>query len=633
MFVPAGKSVEYGARGWDVSPYGEWQWTPMALAGRDPIFYAQLESEIQMLHDQFGTERSSSGELVRTLVDTCLRCHAAMGKRQFEKDRTASRFTLDHVHTIGDPAKAAATDSSNYGALARDGVGCAVCHRMQLPVQPATDRRPYLQFYLESATTGNFHLGKKGEIYGPFKNEEIAPYAMEHATGLKPTHSDYLKSSQLCGTCHTVALPIVGKPLDAHPSDHANAELMKSETVPVFRKFHHHLEQATYLEWLNSAYENEINKDNPQARTCQDCHMSRGLKDPRHGIDLPQIQTRIAAIQDTSYPEAENLAPHNDLQIRFREDGYRRHNFSGLNMFLLEMFNQCDDILGVRKTDFMTGSTQGIEHAMENYVQTAQNDVASVDVAADILAPNEVTAVVVVKNKVGHRFPTGVGFRRAFIELVLVEQPEKESGSERIVWASGRTNDLGVLTGMDGEPLPTEFFASDPISGQQRYQKHHAVIRFPDQVQIYETLLRNEKGQFTTSFINGCEIVKDNRLLPRGWKQAGPGPDLTGKFLEATFPDPQTARNPRYKDGSGSDEVTYHITIPDDIAADRLQVRATLYYQAIPPYYLRNLFATAADGPATRRLHYLCSHLNLNGTPIENWKLQIASAACRVIKD
>jgi hypothetical protein len=52
--------------------------------------------------------------------------------------------------------------------------------------------------------------------------------------------------------------------------------------------------------------------------------------------------------------------------------------------------------------------------------------------------------------------------------------------------------------------------------------------------------------------------------------------------------------------------------------------------QAIPPYFLRNLFEAARNGPATRRLHYLCSQLNLKGTPIEGWKLTITSATCGV---
>ena len=134
-----------------------------------------------------------------------------MGKRQFDLDHRAAsaKFSLDHVHAVAGPDEHPGDGDSQYGALARDGVSCAVCHRMQPRPQPADDHRPYLQFFLETSITGNFHLGPQGEIYGPFKDNEIAPYAMEHATGLKPKHSEFLKSSQLCGTCHTVVLPTV----------------------------------------------------------------------------------------------------------------------------------------------------------------------------------------------------------------------------------------------------------------------------------------------------------------------------------------------------------------------------------------------------------------------------------------
>src|SRR5579859_3645259 len=36
----------------NVSPYGEWRWTPMGLAGRDPVFYSQLDSELAYLSKQ-----------------------------------------------------------------------------------------------------------------------------------------------------------------------------------------------------------------------------------------------------------------------------------------------------------------------------------------------------------------------------------------------------------------------------------------------------------------------------------------------------------------------------------------------------------------------------------------------------
>jgi hypothetical protein len=280
----------------------------------------------------------------------------------------------------------------------------------------------------------------------------------------------------------------------------------------------------------------------------------------------------------------------------------------------------------------MTGSKQGIEHAVDNFVQTANKDVASVDVTAHWQS-NRLTARVVVENKVGHRFPSGVGFRRAFLELAVVEVPRNPKEVDRIVWISGGTNELGVLTGAGGQPLATEFFTRDPQTDREQYQRHHRVITSPDQVRIYERLSRDAAGAFTTSFVRGSTVVKDNRLLPRGWKRDGPSSELTGSFLKSTHPDPETASDPHYADGSGSDEVTYSIELPGDVDPARLRVRATLYYQAIPPYYLRNLFETAPDAPATRRLHYLCSHVNLKGTPVEGWKLRIATAGCDVRQD
>jgi hypothetical protein len=619
MLVPFGKSADYGSPIWDVSPYGEWRWTPMGLAGRDPVFYAQVESELRLIDQEFGVDSKHAKELRDALTGTCLRCHGAMGRRQFDLDRGAAKepFTLAH---------AAATDGphAKYGALARDGVSCAICHRMQPKPQPAGDQRPYLQYFLQSQITGNFNLGPKGELYGPFQDNEVSPYVMEHATGWAPKHNAFLKSSQLCGTCHTVALPAIDHPLDEQEMAVFD-EVRESQTVELFRKCHHHVEQSTYLEWLNSEYENEIRPDNPKAKTCQDCHMAAGLTDERHGVDIRTLQTRIAAVQDTGYPEAENLAPADKLNVRLREQGYRRHNFSGLNAFLVELFRQHPDVLGVRSTDFMTGSLAGPEQAVAAINRTARHDTADLAVAVTAEGSNRLSATVTVTNKAGHRFPSGVGFRRAFLEVAVV-RPAANGQPEQVVWASGRTNEWGLIVGPDGKPLPTETFERDPATGRQQFQPHHRVIDSPTQVQIYETLIRNRKGELTTSFVRGCETAKDNRLLPRGWSKGGPGPALLGRFLESTWPDAETLANSRYADGRGTDEVTYKIALPPGTDASGLTVRATLYYQALPPYYLANLFRTAPDGPATQRLHSLIGLLNLQDTPLTGWKLRVAAA-------
>ena len=87
-----------------------------------------------------------------------------MGKRQFDVDHPGeeAKFSLDHVQAVAGP-------NEHYGALARDGVSCEVCHRMQPRIQPADDHRPYLQYFLETSITGNFQVGKKGEDLRPFQ--------------------------------------------------------------------------------------------------------------------------------------------------------------------------------------------------------------------------------------------------------------------------------------------------------------------------------------------------------------------------------------------------------------------------------------------------------------------------------
>lgn len=622
MFIANEKGEHaYGADGWHVSPYGEWRWTAMGLSGRDPVFYAQLESEIELLKREFDPE--TANVISENLVDTCLRCHGAMGKHQFDMDKLnpESKYTLAHVHATASSDQHIGKGDDQYGALSRDGISCVICHRMQPRPQPAEDDRPYLQFFLEHSTTGKFHLGPSDEIYGPFKDDEISPYVMEHSLGIEPKYSEYLSSSQMCGTCHTVNLPAVDRPLVTLEPEEQELDLVVGENVEVFKQFKHHVEQATYLEWLNSDYENEFNPDNPHAKSCQDCHMSKGLQDDRNNIDIDQIVTRIATVQDTTYPDAENLASHEELEIRVRESGYRRHNFSGLNAFLLEIVKQYDEILGVRKNDFMTGSTNDVDNAIENFKLIAQTQTANLKVAAEI-AQGKILADVHIENLVGHRFPSGVGFRRAFLELLVIENAG--TPSEKIVWSSGQTNELGVLVDEQGKPLPTESFDRD-AQGAEQFQKHHETIDSSNQVQIYETLLHNNNGEFTTSFIHGCDVIKDNRLLPKGWRREGPAPGvLTGNFLHATHPGPTASQDSSYQDGSGSDSVRYKIAL-DPMPQGPLTVRATLYYQAMPPYFLKNLFESAPNGEATQRLHYMLSNLDLEGTAVKDWKLFITT--------
>ena len=625
MFVPLGAAddpdrAEYGADGRHVSPYGEWRWTPMRLAGRDPIFLAQLETELAIVRREFPADEAEP--LARDLQDACLRCHGAMGQHAYHGEGgDDARFSLAHHASTATADAHIGLGEDRYGALARDGVSCLVCHRMVPKTQPTGDDRGDLRHYLDENTTGNAAFGPPGEVYGPYEDDTLRPYAMTHATGLSPKKSDYLSDSRMCGTCHVVSLPNVDMPLTGAHANHADP-LAAVDSTPRFRGFHHHVEQATYLEWLNSEFETEFTPDNPLGRSCQQCHMSDSL-------DGAPVRTRIAAIQDATYPDAENLASHRDLTIPVR-DSYRRHDFAGLNVFLLELTRQFDDVLGVRKTDFMTGSQRDLPDAIGGMVETAATRTAKIAVEATA-AEGRVIADVRVENLAGHRFPTGVGFRRAFLEVSLL------NAEGETLWVSGATDATGTLIGPDGDPLPTEFFEPD-ADGAQQFQPHHAVISDPGQVQVYETLLKNHAGRFTTSFVHGCETVKDNRLLPRGWSHDGPSPQLDGRYLAATRPGPLAANDADFTAGDGADATRYEMAVPAGVDPATCTVRARLFYQATPPYFLRNVFTGMnagpddgfEPGPAARRLHALCGHLDTAGTPIENWKLPVVAAEAGV---
>ncbi|WP_289044153.1 hypothetical protein [uncultured Aliiroseovarius sp.] len=644
MFLQTGPS--YGD-GYDISPYGEWRWSPMGLAGRDPIFLAQLESEFALL------ERAGAGDLSDALGTTCLSCHGAMGQRQLQIDAHANPdaglnpdvfkpgyLSLHAPLTQAEQAaqKAGGTyDYHQYGNLAREGVSCAVCHRIA-PPRRAEGQPDYntLDTYLMNGTTGVFQMTDADRLIGPYADVRRKP--MENAMGITPVQDDYIKSSELCGACHTINLPNVDAdmsvPLDGYTSADQDvfnraarngAALLKDNygvTYPEgLTDFQQSVEQATYLEWVNSAYSEEAT-----AQSCQDCHMKSDFRSADGTVALDRITTQIATIQDTTLPEATNLLPQDEIDVPMRE-GYRRHNFVGLNVFMVEMLRQFPTEMGMGLTQPMTYATNGAQLAIDTMAQQAREETAGIDIAVRSEATG-IMADITVTNRTGHRLPSGVGFRRAFLEVKAVD------AAGQALWCSGCTNGAGVIVDGAGAPLRTEFLDDVPEGADVAlYQPHHRVVTAQGQVQIYEELTRNAKGAFTTSFVNRVSHPKDNRLTPHGALAPGTaafeakfgGSAVTAAFMKATLPEGGAAQDPDFT--AGSDRIEYRIALPAGVDPAGVTVTATLYSQAIPPYYLKQRFDTAPDGPATRRLYYLASHLRTEGTLIEDWKLATATAS------
>jgi hypothetical protein len=567
----------------NASQYGEWRWSPMGLAGRDPVFYAQL-------HSEFSYAPSRTGDI----TNICLNCHGAMGFKSYYWDNGInpnkippdSKFQYNAEWPF---TKNPTSPQFAYGGLSRDGISCAVCHRIAPP--PNYD----LSWFLNNYINGQYDETKPGSIAGPYK--DITQFPMGQALNLKPEESQFLRSSRLCGVCHTINLPVLDSP---------NPKLMS-------------VEQATYLEWLNSSFQDEFNPSS-KAKSCQACHMATSYENHAQGISIPVLSGRLANIQDVTLPASDHLAAPKDITVRYRNE-IRRHEFLGLNGLLLLMFEQFQDdsgnntVLGVRGFDYMSGLATDLPNAIANVVEQAQYKTATVAVAPLKLQPGRLLADVEVTNLTGHRFPSGVGFRRAFLEVTVMQDGKP-------IFTSGATNTKGEIVDGAGQVLPTEYF-------QNNQYQHHYDVRTPvessNQVQIFEELTLNAKDQFTTSFLQRDKIVKDNRLLPAGWKHDGPaGIKIPKYFLESTHPEGNAATDPAYTNGSGTSIVRYSIAVPAGVDVTHFKVTARLWYQSTPPYFLADRAKT--QSAATNRLMYLVDGLELDKTPFASWKLGIGQS-------
>jgi hypothetical protein len=615
----------------NISPYGTWRGSPMGLAGRDPIFFAQLASETETFHP-------GSSALVQ---DTCLACHGIMGQRQLAIDRLAEtgacgEFQRKYVDAVPFPSEDNPFHRlANYGALARDGISCAACHRMVLgeadtakyrdaPQNRCVEQRqqasnPGLSGFARTVT-GNFLTGPPDALYGPFPDPK--KQSMKQALGIDPEHNKNVTSPELCGSCHTVRFAVLhrGKPVG------------------------HVYEQTTYPEWAFSDYRTGttvagplLHGGGPRAQSCQGCHMPN--KDPRGDL----YRSKIAAIQEYSnFPQAAHTLPAEDIDLPVRS-GFGRHTVVGLNVFLLKMAWQFPDILGIRRTDPML-SDMGIDsipNSENAMMDQAIDKTASLHVTDVASEGGTLSARVTVINRVGHKFPSGVGFRRAFIEFNVLDKDGKT------LWSSGRTNGAGVIVDQHGAPIPGELWwkpdCSSRIDPDARvHQPHYEEIRRQDQAQIYQELVSappdveaptcgahaRPEGHLTTSFLSLCAKLKDNRLLPEGFLSLadrikialGLGADRD--MAEDTSP-VGIGNDPDYGSG-GRDSLWYRVPLSELGGGKPFSVQATLYYQATPPFYLQDRFCTA-NTTDTKRLYYLAGKLELGGLT-QDWKLRTVTS-------
>ncbi|MCB9473974.1 MAG: proprotein convertase P-domain-containing protein [Candidatus Delongbacteria bacterium] len=152
-----------------------------------------------------------------------------------------------------------------------------------------------------------------------------------------------------------------------------------------------------------------------------------------------------------------------------------------------------------------------------------------------------------VDNFTGHKFPTGIPVRRAWLEVIAYD------GLNQEVFHSGAVNAAGIIAGTDGSVEP-----------------HHQLISDEMDVQIYEGRMQNSDGQPTFTLLRAVGFAKDNRLLPSGYSMVGP-------HAATTLPAGNALTDPDFMDGTGGDRVQYLLP------ATTTNVVARLHFQSVNP--------------------------------------------------
>ncbi len=450
--------------GEDVNIYDAWRSSVMANSAKDPFWRAKVEHE-SLVNPAHAAE----------IQDKCVSCHAPTGHYQaFFKEKKAHYGLAELL-----------ADS-----IGLDGVNCQGCHAQDA-------------FNIGSRHSGALVLDTNRVTYGPY--EQIFLQPMLNFVGVTPKYGDQILDAGLCATCHTLI-----------------TESFNLDNTPSGKTF---IEQATYHEWLNSAY-------NDNGTSCQSCH-------------LPQINEPI--VISANYGALPPKKP------------FGRHSLAGANTVILDVMKKNRAALGIDATEANFDSTIAATRRM------LQQKTLDLSIKTGVLAGDTAFFTLTLKNRAGHKFPSGYPSRRAVVQFFLIH----ESGDT--LFASGLFEpDFSLKNEATDAVLP-----------------HFDVIRSPLETQVYEMAAGDQAGKFTTLLERSQVVLKDNRLPPVGFSTADARYDTT-RIVGAAEADKNFNRNAAGQ-GTGADELHFHV--PTKGQKGKFRAEARVVYQSLPPKWLREIFS------------------------------------------
>jgi mono/diheme cytochrome c family protein len=233
---------------------------------------------------------------------------------------------------------------------------------------------------------------------------------------------------------------------------------------------------SSYFEWFYSDYR--------RSQSCQDCHM-------------PDADGGARIATTSAFPRSP----------------FAQHTFTGGNAAMLRLLRQFGEPLGV------TASDQALEVSIGQTEDLLRSGTAELQFENVNLSGNRVTADIVVTSLAGHKFPTGFPSRRAWLHIAITD------ATGQVRFESGAEGGDGAIVGDDNDLGPSQV------------EPHYEAIVSPDQVQIYEAILRDGAGHPTTGLAAATGYLKDNRLLPTGYDGHAPNPAVAVRGRAVDDPD------------------------------------------------------------------------------------------------
>ncbi|MBL0330320.1 MAG: T9SS type A sorting domain-containing protein [Bacteroidetes bacterium] len=349
--------------------------------------------------------------------------------------------------------------------------------------------------------SGNIPYDTSLSVYGPFVAPFVAP--MQLYEGLTPTYSSHMDESRVCSACHTLI----------------------TESVDLAGAFTggHFVEQATYHEYVNSDYPSTNVK-------CQTCHM-------------PPVNEYIIIANGFT-----GLTPRTP---------FNQHTFAGANLFMLNLIKNNKTALGITVPFKSFDSTI--------VATTAMLQEKSLDFDLQLVSTTSDTAYfkVMLKNKAGHKFPSGYPSRRAVLQFVVID------GAGDTIFQTGIFNNQYRVIGENSN-----------------FEGHHDVINQSHVPQIYELVPGDVGGNFTSVLERAAILLKDNRIPPLGFTTASAVYD-TVKISNDALADADFNKVASVE-GSGVDWV--HFAVPLAGAVGNIDIKSKVYFQSVPPKWVDHMF-------------------------------------------